>query len=512
MNCLKEGAVVVATEIERGKRKKEKKKRGIGRTILMTLGFLLLFAVTVVLTLCFLTIRPPDVSGDVPSSGENDTQVEERTAGRYSVLVVGTDDAGLNTDTILVASLDSKNNIASVMSIPRDTMSNVTRNVKKINAAYASGAKDGVGNIDNLKKEISYLMGFPVDNYVVIDLTAFEELIDELGGVTIDVPRNMHYDDPYQDLHIHIEKGLQTLNGKDAIGFVRYRSGYAEGDLGRVKAQQLFIQALAEQVANPATITKLPQLTEIILDNMRTDLTYGELVWFVKEAVSVDMTTNLHMFTLPGVAETVKPTGSYQALSYYLPYEDEILELVNQYFNPYSNDLVDLNIVDTDALLRQAGIQRAEKQEQKEAEADKETDANGEGDESTGKVEENDNPSESNTDADKNADDTTGSVETDKTVESDEIDEPAVNEENLPNADNTEQPGEHPDEGNVDYSQPPDEVLKHEAEQNNTPVEPTVPEVEDNEGQNDSIEDVPAAETNDTAGQIPGEVLKTDMQ
>ena len=306
-------------EIETETRKKNKKKKSIGRVILMAIGFILLFAVTVALTIGFLTIRPPDVSNKHQASGDADIKVEERTDGRYSVLVVGTDDAGLNTDTILVASLDSKHNTASVMSIPRDTMSNVTRNVKKINAAYASGAKDGVGNIDNLKKEVSYLMGFPVDNYVVIDLTAFEELIDALGGVTIDVPRDMHYDDPYQDLHIHIEKGLQTLNGKDAMGFVRYRRGYTEGDLGRVKAQQLFIRALAEQVATPATVTKLPQLTDIILDNMRTDLTYGELVWFVKEAVSVDMSTNLHMFTLPGVAETVKPNGSYQALSYYLP-------------------------------------------------------------------------------------------------------------------------------------------------------------------------------------------------
>ncbi|MBQ3560186.1 MAG: LCP family protein, partial [Agathobacter sp.] len=353
------------TENKKEKRKKTKKKKSLGRIILMIIGFVLLFAVTVALTIGFLTIRPPDVSGKNTNSDKT-TQVEERTDGRYSVLVVGTDDAGLNTDTILVASLDSKHNTASVMSIPRDTMSNVTRNVKKINAAYAAGAKDGVGNIDNLKKEISYLVGFPVDNYVVIDLTAFEELIDALGGVTIDVPRNMHYDDPYQDLHIHIDKGLQTLNGKDAIGFVRFRSDYAEGDLGRVKAQQMFIEALAKQVATPATVTKLPQLTDIVLDNMRTDLTYGELVWFVKEAVSVDMSTNLHMFTLPGIAETVKPNGSYQALSYYLPYEDEILEIVNAYFNPYSKDLVDLNVVDTEALLAQAGKQRAEREQQKE--------------------------------------------------------------------------------------------------------------------------------------------------
>lgn len=485
-------------ETEHIKRNKPKKKKNIGRVILTVLGFLLLFVVTVVLTIGFLTIRPPDVIEKNPISGEPDTKAEERTDGRYSVLVVGTDDAGLNTDTILVASLDSKHNTASVMSIPRDTMSNVTRNVKKINAAYAVGAKDGVGNIDNLKTEITYLIGFPVDNYVIIDLTAFEELIDALGGVTIDVPQDMDYDDPYQDLHIHIKKGLQTLNGKDAIGFVRYRSGYVQGDLGRVKAQQLFIQALAEQVATPATVTKLPQLTSIILDNMDTDLTYGELAWFVKEAVSVDMSTNLHMFTLPGVAETVKPDGSYQALSYYLPYEDKILEIVNAYFNPYSKDLVDLNIVDTDALLKQAETQRAAQKQQQE-----ETDEQGAvDDDESGNTDENDNQVSSDIDAsgDNAAAGDDASQETNNDGSNETVD---VVPENP--VEGTEVP--------VDpNTQAPDEVLKWEAEQNAAQEQTTV---DTNTGDTAGAPDVteqPIVEEPLQSGGIPGEVLKSDME
>ena len=136
------------TEKETGKRIKHKKKKSLGRVIMTALGFLLLFLVTVTLTIGFLTIRPPDISDKNQPSTQIETKEEERTAGRYSVLVVGTDAAAMNTDTILVASLDSKRNVASVMSIPRDTMSNVTRNVKKINAAYAAGAKDNVGNIE----------------------------------------------------------------------------------------------------------------------------------------------------------------------------------------------------------------------------------------------------------------------------------------------------------------------------------------------------------------------------
>ena len=456
--------------LEARNNKKRKNKKGFGHTLLTILGFVLLFLGTVALTVCFLTIRPPDVSQKVVENNTTETKVETRAAGVYSILVVGTDKAGLNTDTIMVASLDSKHNRASVMSIPRDTMSNVKRNVKKINAAYADGAKDGVGNIENLKQEVSNLMGFPMDNYVVIDLTAFEELIDALGGVTLDVPIKMDYDDPYQDLHIHIEKGLQTLNGKDAIGFVRYRSGYAQGDLGRVKAQQLFIEALAQQVATPATVTKIPQLTDIVLDNMMTDLTYGELVWFVKEAVTIDMSNDLHMFMLPGVAETVKPDGSTQALSYYLPYEDEILEIVNEYFNPYSRDLVSLNVVDTDALLKKAGLQREERKQQ--AEANKEAEA-----------------VKDKTDADNASED--------------------VTEENQDREETTIVEGSTNEEPNVELVDPntqaPDEVLKGQ---------------EDRYQVDDPVQEAPIEQPSETIpteeqvqhGGIPGEVLKSDLE
>jgi len=320
-----------------------KKKRKVRKVVLIILCAIFILIASG-LAMAGMSIKPPTLH---PSTMENEENAEARKDGIYNVLVVGTDKVGLNTDTILVMSLDSVQNRASVISIPRDTMSNVKRSVKKINAAYAIGAKNGKGNIDNLKLEVSYLLGFEVDNYVVVNLSAFEEIIDAIGGVTIDVPRNMDYDDPYQDLHIHLSKGLQTLNGQQAIGFVRYRSGYAEGDLGRVKAQQSFIQTLAKQLASPATLTKVPKLAEIILRNMDTDLTNGELVWFAKEALEVDMETNLNMFVLPGAAQYVN------RLSYYLPNETEILTIVNEYFNPSETPITQLNIVNVSNVVQQ---------------------------------------------------------------------------------------------------------------------------------------------------------------
>ena len=279
----------------------------------------------------YFIVQPPAIE-----TGAEVEEKVERATGVYNVLIVGTDKVALNTDTILVLSLDTTQHKVNVMSIPRDTMSNVSRKVKKINAAYAVGGK---GNIDQLKTEIRYLMGFEVDNYIVVNLDAFEEIIDALGGVKIDVQRDMHYEDPYQDLYIHIEKGEQILNGEEAIGFVRYRKGYAEGDLGRVKAQQQFIEALAKQVATP-TVGKLPKLSSIILENMTTDLTTGELIWFGTKALELNMAEDLTMHILPGEARTVN------GLSYYVPKKKELLEIVNNHFNPYPNMITQLNVID----------------------------------------------------------------------------------------------------------------------------------------------------------------------
>lgn len=332
-----------ASQNRTGKHVKHHKKRKIRKKAILIIVCAIVLLIAGGMATAGLTIKPPSVN----HPAVDNEQQEEREDGIYNVLVVGTDKVGLNTDTILVLSLDSINNRANVMSIPRDTMSNVKRSVKKINSAYSIGAKNGKGNIENLKKEVSYLLGFEVDNYAVVNLGAFEELIDAIGGVTIDVPRNMNYDDPYQNLHIHLNKGVQTLNGQQAIGFVRYRSGYAEGDLGRVKAQQLFLEAVAKQLATPSTLTKVPKLTEIVLSNMDTDLTNGEILWFAKEALEVDMSTDLNMFILPGRAQYVN------RLSYYLPDETETLRIVNEYFNPYATPITHLNIVNVGNVVQQ---------------------------------------------------------------------------------------------------------------------------------------------------------------
>ena len=175
-------------------------------------------------------------NGDMPTVSGN------RKEGVYTFLLVGTDMDDGNTDTIMVVSYDTKNQDINIMSIPRDTMINEKWDIKKINSIYSR-----TGNsIDSLANRVQKLIGFKPDFYVKVELEMFVELVDLVDGVEFDVPQDMNYDDDWQDLHIHLKKGVQTLNGKDAMGLVRFRR-YSEGDIKRVEVQQNFIKALIKE-------------------------------------------------------------------------------------------------------------------------------------------------------------------------------------------------------------------------------------------------------------------------
>ena len=180
---------------------------------------------------------------------------ERKSQDYYTVLILGRDTGGGgNTDTMLLASYDVTNQKATVMSIPRDTMVNVSWDIKRINSVY-NYYGGGDRGIQYLYKEIAQLVGFEPDYQVVVEWDAVGQIVDAMGGVWFDVPRNMNYDDPYQDLHIHQEKGYRLLTGDDAMQVLRYRHdndmryGYPDGDLGRIKTQQAFLTAMVDQLS-----------------------------------------------------------------------------------------------------------------------------------------------------------------------------------------------------------------------------------------------------------------------
>ena len=288
---------------------------------------------------------------------------ERKSKDYWTVLILGRDTGGGgNTDTMLLASYDVTNQKATVMSIPRDTMVNIPYDVKKINGVYNYGG-GGEAGIQYLYKEISQLVGFEPDYQVVVEWEAVGQIVDAMDGVWFDVPRNMNYDDPLQNLHIHQEKGYRLLSGEDAMEVLRYRCdndkryGYPEGDVGRIKTQQAFLSAMVEQLLKVENVPKIRQFIQVFQDNVETDLTFQNILWFAQSAYLGGLRTeNVEFVTMPHRNVDAWSRSYGQDLEYVVPVADELLELVNTKLSPYTEvfTLGDLDImsVNSDGSIR----------------------------------------------------------------------------------------------------------------------------------------------------------------
>ncbi len=314
-----------------------------------------------------LKIRAPELpnKGNDTQNDPNQPQVDEidygdgvrpRVDGErkskdfYTVLVLGRDTGGGgNTDTMLLASYDVTNQKATVMSIPRDTMVNVSWDVKKINSVYNFNGGGSKG-IQALYKEISQLIGFEPDYQVVVEWEAVGKIVEAIGGVYFDVPYTMDYHDPYQDLVIEQEKGYRLLDGDDAMQVIRWRkndrnSPYGNpeiGDSGRMQIQQDFLKAVLKQLLQLKNVTNIGKIAKVFQENVETDLSFENILWFGKQAVfgglSVD---NVTFTTMPWYGVYVYSRsisaeyGRPMKLDYVVPNATKLLNLVNDGLSPF---------------------------------------------------------------------------------------------------------------------------------------------------------------------------------
>lgn len=323
----------------------------------------LLLAVTAVVLLVFaiwlkLWIRQPEIPlpSETPADDSEYVSIPGRRDGVFTFLILGRDTGGGgNTDTMMVATYDTVNQSVNVMNIYRDTMVNAPWDIKRINSVYNYGG-GGEKGITLLKEYLQALLGFSPDYYITVEWDAVGQLVDAIGGVEFDVPYEMHYWDPTQNLRIDQAKGLRTLTGDDAMQVIRWRknndgSGISVGDIGRVKVQQDFLKAVVKQCLSTVSISTLPKYAQILLDNVTTDLPIGNIVWLGQKALGLDLDA-LVFHSLPGNlngSAWSRTVGNYQ--SYVLPDGEKIVELVNEYFNPYEEDikLSDLDIMSVNA-------------------------------------------------------------------------------------------------------------------------------------------------------------------
>ena len=298
----------IGRESEPRRRPKKKKKRANrGERAVVTLLSLLFLTVAIVATVKYVVRAPEPVTDNEDQQTQQDGTAEDSDAiqtisnGRerkskycYNILLYGVDNDAGGSDTNMLMRFDAVNKTVDVVSLPRDTLMS---NGHKLNSSYNNGGTE------KLRSNIEDMLGVPVDFYVSVDLKGFITLIDQIDGVDFDVPEDMDYDDPYQDLHIHFKAGLQHLSGQQSMEVVRFRHnsdkdnpGYGgRQDIGRIGTQQ---------------------------------------AWLANHALSMGGTDAISFATLPGDG-----AGWYKGKSFYTLYPEQVLEMTNSMLNPYATDI-----------------------------------------------------------------------------------------------------------------------------------------------------------------------------
>ena len=265
----------------------------------------------------------------------------KKSLQEFQVLLMGvsTDQEGVAlTDTIMVASYNPNTQRAVLLSIPRDSFTGT--NVRRAKAS------DKINAIYNLTKDpmetveaVNELTGLNIGYYAVVQTEALIELVDAIGPVEFDVPINMNYDDPTQDLHIHLEAGVQQIDGEKAEQLLRFRHNndgtsypteYGDNDLGRMKTQRDFITAVVEQTVKLENITKLGKILDIASRNLITNVDFNALKDYLPYAVEFQ-TENLLTESLPGEVPDMSRTNN---VSVFVVDEEETAQLIQTLFYP----------------------------------------------------------------------------------------------------------------------------------------------------------------------------------
>lgn len=277
---------------------------------------------------------------------ENDSNLAQFLSGKVNAkekelepnvtcLVMGRNQA--LTDFIVLMQYNPNTREVSMLSIPRDTFVGSASVDGKINSIYANKGISGI------RAKVEELTGIEVNYHVLFDASILKKVVNELGGVTVDVPINMDYDDPYQNppLHIHLKKGTQLLSGSQAEQFVRFRknnngTGYPNGDIGRIDAQQRFIKALISELLKGENIGKVKNLAQIVINGTKTDVSMDVVEEYLGDLVTFKM-DRMRMDTLPGLGQYKSYNGLTR--SYYIHDEEASKILIDELFNKSINEV-----------------------------------------------------------------------------------------------------------------------------------------------------------------------------
>lgn len=301
-----------------GGRKRRKKKRSLKAKFFMVL-FVVLFIYCAGAFAYFGYQYYIEDSLAVPKGGERESVgllnqfVKPKLKERTTFLMLGTDKDGDRTDTIMVCCYNDPLGELTVISIPRDTLVEVSPEAfQMLREEYPEPGQRGMKineithygiekyGIPLLKEEIEEIIGVPIDFYCKVSFDGFDYLVDSIGGVEYNVPMQMDYDDDGQDLHIHLKPGLQVLNGINAQGLVRFRSGYANADIGRIAVQQDFCKELLKQlVSKDAFFKNVSAYITTLFKYVETDVKLSDAIKYMSVVKDFNP-DNVTTYTIPG--------------------------------------------------------------------------------------------------------------------------------------------------------------------------------------------------------------------
>ncbi len=254
-----------------------------------------------------------------------DNVIEQVVEHELLFLLTGVDynEAGeeqnrVRTDTLMIVKIDIDTGEVDLISIPRDTRVMVGNSMDKINHAHA------YGGMALTLRTIRDWLNIDLDYFVKLDFRAVEEIVDAMGGVEVDVPVQIYE----YDTEIFLEPGYQKLNGKEALYFARFREGYEDGDLGRVRAQQQLMQQIIKQMISVENLPKIGDFFATYAKRVDTNIPNSLMLSMLPTASKID-TENIQKFVIPGDADYL------DGISYYFYDEEGTVELVNQLLSEY---------------------------------------------------------------------------------------------------------------------------------------------------------------------------------
>ena len=349
----------------RGNRTPDKTTGPKNRGLKITVGVILSLVMLVILAYAVVVKKPPQSNDpmittppdveDTPNPSP--TPDPFRREDTWVFLIAGVDDGvesdegDINTDTLMIATLDLVRGDLNIINIPRDTMVNVAWDIKKVNS-FLFERETHEKNLSALLQGVRGLLGFSVDYYAIIELSAFERLVDAVNGVDFDIPVDMHYWDPTQNLRIEFPKGPYHLNGEDAMKVMRFRN-YPNADLGRIETQQNFLKTVSKQLLTPSSIFKIPEFADIVNDCVETNMKTGDMIWFMEQ---------LRKMSAEDIKFGTLPFNGYDVygINYLTIKTDLWVEMINERLNPFNKEvtpeLLDLLTIENGEFYASSGV------------------------------------------------------------------------------------------------------------------------------------------------------------